>query len=103
MKPCSPAILSVSELVESPATPILEYGFCNGLMCGLRKPNISSGFVTCQYLPLKSNDGSSLHSRRMISSPSLVISRFCPDMPSTPNIAQSEGRPDAATPNSNRP
>ena len=93
MKPCSPAIFSVSELVDSPATPIRGCGFCNGLMCGFRNPNISSGLLTFQYLPLNSNDGSSLHSRRMMSSASRVISRFCPDMPSTSNIAQSLGRP----------
>ena len=39
----------------------------------------------------------------MISSASRVMSRFCPLMPSTLNIAQSLGRPDAATPKFSRP
>jgi hypothetical protein len=39
----------------------------------------------------------------MISSASRVMSRLTPDMPSTLNIAQSLGRPDAATPKLSRP
>ena len=52
MKPRSPASFSVSEFLESPATPIGGCGACNGLMCGLRKPNIVSGLFTVQNLPL---------------------------------------------------
>ena len=39
----------------------------------------------------------------MMSSDSRVISRFCPDMPSTLNIDQSLGSPLAATPKLSRP
>ncbi len=39
----------------------------------------------------------------MMSSDSRVISRFCPDIPSTLNIDQSLGRPLAATPKFSRP
>ena len=52
MKPRSPASFSVSEFLERPATPIGGCGACSGLMWGLRKSNIVSGFVTVQNLPL---------------------------------------------------
>ena len=62
-----------------------------------------SGLDTCQNLPLKSQGPRSVHILRMISSASRVMSRLAPDMPSTWNIAQSLGRPEAATPKFSRP
>jgi hypothetical protein len=72
-------------------------------MWGFRKPNIVSGLSTFQYLPSWCHGPSSVHIFRMMSSASRVMSRFWPDMPSTLNIAQSDGRPDAATPKFSRP
>ena len=103
MKPRSPASFSVSEFFDKPATPIGGCGFCNGLRCGLRKPNIGSGLVTVQNLPWWVE-------RRLIApQPQDDIQRLArhlpvdPDMPSTLNIAQSLGSPEAATPNIRRP
>ena len=62
-----------------------------------------SGFVTVQNLPLWVHGASSVHIFKMISSNSRVISRFWPLIPSTLNIAQSLGKPDAATPKFSRP
>ena len=62
-----------------------------------------SGFDTFQNLPLKSNGSGEVHSLRMMSSDSRVISRLTPVMPSTLNIVQSLGNPLAATPKLNRP
>ena len=62
-----------------------------------------SGLLTVQNLPLWVQGASSVHIFKMISSASRVMSRFWPDMPSTLNIAQSLGRPDAATPKFSRP
>ena len=102
-KPRSPASFSVSEPLLTPATPMGGCGFWNGLMCGRSVSSRVPVFVTCQYLPLWSNSASSLHSRSMISSDSRVISRCWPEVPSTLNMAQSLGRPLAATPKLRRP
>src|ERR1700743_2055941 len=103
MKPRAPARFSVAEVFERPGEPIGGCGACTGLMWGLRKSNIASGLVTVQYLPVYVHGAGSLHIFRMISSASRVISRFCPLIPSTLNIAQSLGRPEAATPKLSRP
>ncbi len=62
-----------------------------------------SGLFTVQNFPVWVQGASSVHIFKMISSASRVMSRFWPDMPSTLNIAQSLGRPEAATPKFSRP
>src|SRR5690606_38571302 len=104
MKPRSPATFNVSELGLSPDTAIGGCGVWNGLICGPKRPSsIGSGSRTVQNLPTYSNGSVAVHSFRMISSDSRVISRCSPFMPSTLNIGQSVGIELAATPKLKRP
>ena len=64
---------------------------------------ISLGMAAFQYLPSNFQPGSWVHMFKMMSMASRVISRFSPPMPSTWNISQSVGDPEAAMPKFSRP
>src|SRR5678816_2709324 len=103
IQPRSPAISKVGEGEDSPATPMGGWGCWNGRRCRFSSGGISCGTAAFQYLPSYFQPGSWVHRFMMMSMDSRVMSRCSPCMPSTPNISQSVGEPDAANPTLRRP